>query len=572
MTRLATADLRRLFVTKGLYEQNQRTIDRVREVLQIGNIPRAHGTAYAVVDRWNHRLRAAILTDAPDFRVLAGLRCMPDYRLTDAALQAIKAKGATTPGAKPGEPLATAGDMDRVLREDPGKKHMMSPCSPLEAAALDSLGQCEALLGGQAGNVAWALHCSGIRVALYSPIFSPQAVRVAGKLGLAKLALLRVAKRGGRLHLEERGVHDMPEDASWPTEASIVHTSNGTRTIFGFSGFRSLSAASEKPPFDTVRFHLGGEELGRLDRGEVEKRTGIANSWPRLPFFAAWELSAGALEVALATREDVSRLFGHRLDYAALGGLDALFYDDWLSANGHLQLRLMDATVSQLQGLRDAGVRIGVELSGEPNVAWDLLLRALCASGIVPVLGINGYDELPKVCPFGDTRPADRGYECKMYGAALALCRSHPVRTLYVHTNNLDLVLQREASAGSLLRAQQGIMAAKGRVIVALLHRQARLRGEADDRWVDHAGDVLPAVKPEAMERLARFALELGTRANDPNAVERLLTQGYWLPPVEGYSVAVAPVLWPDDSTSMRVNVTGAGDMTFAFSVILGAM
>lgn len=165
------------------------------------------------------------------------------------------------------------------------------------------------------------------------------------------------------------------------------------------------------------------------------------------------------------------------------------------------------------------------------------------------------------------------------YLRARRLAEVMGVRTRFVHTNSLDLILRRDADPGSLLRAQVADMKGKGWVIAALLLRAYH------SKWGSQVERLPPAIMPEAMVRLAQFARDfanhepLDVRQRGP-VRQRLLRSGIWLAPsANEYSLVVVPVLWPPISEKgappklpKRLNTTGAGDMTFGAFFYLGGV
>jgi hypothetical protein len=278
--------------------------------------------------------------------------------------------------------------------------------------------------------------------------------------------------------------------------------------------------------------------------------------------------------------------------------MDAPFRDRWLIETG-LKDALVPVLEQQLAALAEAGIPVGVELNRIPSPGYLEFLREMCRKGIVTVVGVNGLEELPGLVLDSELNrgnrlidpaaapPALRGelqavsqgqrFEYLTYLRGRGLAEWLGVKILYVHTNDVDLVLQRDASENDLSRAQLACMCGKCWVNAALL-----VRGwpEAPFSQLER---LAPAAKPEGMARLARFVRHMAYWDGLPEGdVLAMLDSGRRASrPGSRYGVAAAPVLWPSDHFSRRggrpglpmdFNTTGAGDMTFAaFLLFLGS-
>ncbi len=374
-----------------------------------------------------------------------------------------------------------------------------------------------------------------------------------------------------------------------PTSASFTIAKEGRRLIYSLPGFRPLTPEAARPPEQACFIFKGQPTLD-----QVVACPANTDSWPAAPLFSECHINAeGMLEITLADEAQLAAAVAGQVDYAVIGGMDAIFYDPWLQTDPQLQARLLNILEKQLKALSECGVRIGVELSGIPRREYAHFVKDLCHEGVIVALGINGVDELPNVTGKAsldmqlfdwwfdpnqvpaELREQERNhFEYLTYLRAKQLANVTGVRTLYVHTMTLDFILRRDADPGALLRAQLGDMMGKGLVIAALLQRNY------DQKWFDALKEMPPAVNPKAMARLGQFASDFEKHENIPSSRDRLLTSGYRLAASpDEYSVAVVPVVWPHVSDEQvgnglpeNMNPTGAGDMAFGAFFLLGGV
>jgi len=392
-----------------------------------------------------------------------------------------------------------------------------------------------------------------------------------------------------------------------PSGGGVLDSEKGARLIYGFNGVRVLDQGDNSRPWDRVQYFYKGRALFETPFNPEEFNTKHPDnqisqySWPGIWMFSDCWIDNRTFMIRFIEEDEIKNTFAGKADYAVLGGLNSIFYDPWLNCDTQLQANLRNIIKDQLKGLKEAGIRAGVEISGIPDREFALFIQDLCREDLIVALGINGVDELPKVTGkeilektklfdlFLDSKKLDtklqeaaeaitgasEHFEYITLLRARKLAQFTGVRTLYVHTLDIDLVLRKDADPGSLLRAQLGDIMSKALVIAALLKRSY------GDSWASQLTEKMPpAVKPQAMEKLCGFARDFEYFEGINNSADRILRSGYWISPQkENYSFASIPVIWPHisddnpaDALPERLNTTGSGDMTFGAFFFLGGV
>lgn len=615
--------------------------------------PNALGQAYKICDLWQHRLELALRSEIPDWAGLAAFRHSIDYELTQDVITALKQAKASGPSPAACLPeLSTLAECwqayDQYFNHENRELHSGKFLLKGEAAEWfqAQIKKCKPRLGGQAGNILWLWECIGadaracsfylskdlvnlafkpaaspsISSSSSTSTYSPQTRRDGSpvspqtnhlrsatlptspppptreKTSLARSQFLWLnGNKSGFKHLTEAvefcGISQGSNGvAAAPTWINFTIAQAGRRLIYQLPGFRPLTPEARQVP-EGVQFFYQNQPL--LEH--PLRRCPEINAWPAVPLFAEYHLNPEqVLEITLADKAQLTAALMSQVDYAVIGGMDAILYDPWFKTELALQDHLLSILEEQLTALAEGGVRIGMELSGVPRPTYAGFLKNLCRKNIVIALGINGIDELPWVIGEANSErendwkfdpqelpdelrtPAatDDHFDYLTYRRAKKLAQTTQVRTLYVHTETLDFILRRDADPGALLRSQLGDLMGKGFVIAALLQRNY------GPEWVNHLKKMPPAVNPEAMAHLGQFASDFKKYENLNGSQDRLLTSGYWLATSpNAYSVAVVPIVWPpvSDQAVKRglpkdMNPTGAGDMTFGAFFFLGGV
>jgi hypothetical protein len=587
----------------------------------LGDDESAHGRAYDACHAWQRRFEQALRSEIPDWAGLAGFRCITDFTIPpryQENVDAIFPKSKPGPAKKPPIPFPETIDTHELIWHayDLFKEGQAPHAGKINLAGdaedhwRKNLHRCFKVLGGQAGNILWLWHCIQRKAIAYVPYLSKKVMEFDHELPDIEITKFQdgniIHRRlGEATDLTGMREKNTKQPVSAPSGGSVIVFGGGQRLIYMFKGMIDLDIKSpEEMPWDRVRFVDDANDWEMILEREASDM-----KWPQINLFCDCYIDDKTLVIRLINEEELKEAFGE-VDFAILGGMDSIFFDKWLTKQPSLSTYLRGVAKRQLKALRSCGVRIGVELSRAPGVEYALFLQELCREGLVVAAGINGIDELPDLVhknwrdgnglndlwlnpeemrrsgynneilaeaqktakkTKAEAKSSGRYFEYVTYLRAKKLAEALGVRTLYVHTVTLDFILRRDADPGALLHAQLGDMMGKGLVIAALLKR-AYGKG-----WFEHLNERMPpAVKPEAMAKLAQFARDFEAYEHVPGAEDRLFRSGYWLAPArDQYSLAVVPVMWPDVSEAelpSDLNPTGSGDMTFGAFFFLGGV
>jgi hypothetical protein len=559
----------------------------------------AAGQAYQISHAWQKLFESTLHLPISDRRCLAAFRSITDFniRLSSAGDPDIFPSRASRDAAA--KELWRLHDRYFAVGQFQGQKPddlssgKLTLSKGAEEFLLPRRGKCGQTLGGQAGNILWLLTSMGAETRGFVPYLPKRLQQIAEILGVPFLSLEARPVTWRPLSELEPGVRQPGDSrALAPSGGSFVITRKARRLILQIGGFRDIDQpASEPMPFDRVRFRDNGVPFYSDLMRAKEDRT-----WPAANLFCETFIDRDrTLVIDLAGNEHIVEACRGNVDTAVLGGINAIFTDSWLSRHTPLRDKVAEIAERQLRCLAGCAVQIGMELSGVPDPEFFRLLRRLCRDGVIAAVGINGEDELPDAvgakCPqtdmwldpaalpeftrktAADPKNRDRYFEYVTYRRALQFARGLGVRTLYVHTTNLDFILRRNADSGSLVHMQRADLVGKGLVIAALLQRAY------GDAWFKQLPRIPPAVKPEAMVALWEFAQDFQCFHPDCiGSAEALVYDGIWMAPASDYSLAVVPVLWPPVSDIQaeklpgKLNPTGAGDMTFGAVFFLGGL
>jgi hypothetical protein len=618
-------DVERLLSMAGIYFQLEQATQQLEEAISRDMPDAPADMAFAVVDDWQARFQDLLTMEIPDWPCLAAFRSIVDFNLEPS--QSPEFEGVDFKQTKDCVPenLSTRDELRKAYGEYFAGRDLyagkFTVVDPVASDLRKRIDDCRATVGGQAGNILWLLANINANPRGYVPYL---AERLKGISELLRIPFLSVESSGSEWKPLQAHMPGVVSTSSAtreqaPSGASFAIAQKGKRMILQLEGFRVVVAGAPVPlPFDTVEYRLdsGSPDYSRPSAAEVlgsVRREPTDAVWPQLPFFSRVFLRDRTLVIEILGDERLraavrSKSGGVEAQLAVLGGLNAVFFDKWLSRAPGLRLRLATLVERQLRILRSSGIRIGAELSGKPDRDYYEMLKRLCGEGTVVALGVNGEDELPEITNFTERGacgqiekkqpvsydsyldpeeiPAEirgaidqkkaSGFLFITYLRARKLARALGVRTLYVHTNTVDLILRRHGDPGALYQAQRAAFLGKGLVLAALMKRSyPEPDPNSPDYWMNKLPGIPFAVNPEAMALLWDFARHFDRYAFS-GSWESLLTTGICINPDDtDYSVAVVPVLWPSlgDAKNLpqELNTTGGGDMTLgSFFYIAG--
>lgn len=284
--------------------------------------------------------------------------------------------------------------------------------------------------------------------------------------------------------------------------------------------------------------------------------------WPWLPGFLRWWVEGGALHLSFAGQALLEAI-AQAHHYIIIGGLGPELF----VAGDTLREMIATEVARQLHILAEAGATLHLELSG---VSGEMALEpfAQAMRGAVRSLGVNEA-ELEDIARRGDFQAevspgADPVFQ--RYERALALARQFSLERLYVHGNEVDLILRRSGSPGDMRQEIAADLFAKGVVVLAILQRSV-----AD--WREQMEKLAPVLLWRGFRALIAFAWSLANARYKDNLpardalFKRLIEGGYSLPEGrEDYAVAVVPVMWPQLPAGIYSG--GAGDICSGVSLV----
>jgi len=360
---------------------------------------------------------------------------------------------------------------------------------------------------------------------------------------------------------------------------------------------------------------------GRVQVCELENKTveQLGEGWPFFPVFCSKHVdgNAGTLVIEIAS-DSAMESVAEQFDYFMLSGIQALDYpphdagttvkapdsDATAGLSGSQGARapaaaqesskatepivrtiIKHALMRQLDIMARNGVVIHWEIGGvsSPKLLDDL---AEIARGRVKTAALNhselflltgGMEHQEGRKAKGDSsRYRQTRYYCgspegwtssivERLDRAMHLARQLALDELYVHGNDVDLIVRRRTTRTALRQKVAITLFAKGAVLLALLSRS----GQAWRDYVQQEG-IPPVFTPEGFATCLTLAHELAMRRFKRGAIERplvgrtlvnIVRSGYYYEqdPNE-YSVIVVPVMWP--KLNIHFATAGAGDIT----------
>jgi hypothetical protein len=265
-------------------------------------------------------------------------------------------------------------------------------------------------------------------------------------------------------------------------------------------------------------------------------------------------VEGNTLHLAFADEETVRRIAADH-HYLVLSGLSPATF---ASGKGLAAREL----AAQIRSLTEGGATLHLELgSAAPEEAIAPLSEAI--GGLVPSAGIND-SELALLTSLPDFRvpvSSQKSAVFQRYQRSVALAQRLGFQRLYVHGNDVDLILRQNGSPEAMRREIQADLFAKGVVVLAILQRNL-------EDWPSHAIQLAPVLLWKGFQALIAFAWDLvDQRGQDEALFKKLVETGCTLADSpEGYAVAVVPVMWP--TLPPGIYPGGAGDICSSVSLV----
>jgi hypothetical protein len=556
--------LRRLCQEGGLYTE------RMIERLGVGQI-------VLLLSQWHARFRSSLAPHPPS-SVLCAFTSVLDRVVDQAGLHTLLSWAAEGMGLSSDELLDQAARRARRGRNSQGGNLSAAVHDPLDVVAAllyffrhppalkpvignptlrhqleDFVAQLpphqlRQVLGGASAVAADILAELGVEACFYTLYHSPAQARRHGPLAR-------------RLDLEPGQITYRPAHEAGtyyhPTASSIafvyqpgfalghVRAEQADGVIFRYA---PQNKKDKERPWDRIRLHPARGQAVAFSAPDAE------DEWLWLPGFVRWWVEGNTLHLAFAGEETVRRIAADH-HYLMLSGLSPATF----ALGEGLAARELAA---QIRSLAEGGAILHLELGGaSPEETLSPLAEALC--GLLPSAGIND-NELALLTNLADFRVSVSSHKSAVfqrYQRAVALAQRLGLQRLYVHGNDVDLILRRNGSPEAMRREIEADLFAKGVVVLAVLQRSL-------EDWPSHAIQLAPVLLWKGFQALIAFAWDLvDQQGQDVALFTELIEIGYALADSpEGYAVAVVPVMWP--ALPPGIYPGGAGDICSSVSLV----
>jgi ADP-dependent phosphofructokinase/glucokinase len=417
-------------------------------------------------------------------------------------------------------------------------------------------------LGGAAAIMAEALTQLGIDARMYSMYHSPEQARCFGQqlntrwvdISKGRPAYPLACRSGQRKH-PTRCTYVLAYPQGLRLRSVNVSAQNTDRCLLILRPF----VASQPITSYVVRKGRCPLHSGKPD---------LPHEWIAEAGFVTWRLKGrnqGQLQIDFASAQEVG-LLAREHHYVILNspGLGQL---------QDLNERRTAALLDQIRKLSDAGATLHIEMSGGADPQkHNLAPFATSLQGVVRSVGIN-HKELAQIANISGypssvaPTPAPKAPEVyQRYVQALRLAQALELERLYIHGNDVDLILRRGASEAALQQEMHANLFTKGAVIVSIL-----LRNGLNPQTYELPRALYHDGFKALIEWAWQFSRECPLKARDRKALFRqLVNDGYYLAAGrDEYSVVVVPVMWPEAvRLDPSINTTGAGDICSGISLV----
>lgn len=266
-----------------------------------------------------------------------------------------------------------------------------------------------------------------------------------------------------------------------PTRSSYIFTYKRGHTIQ--LGNRSCTADRDDRVIFRIFRYIGDHQaqwdqvrIRLLQNGQATPwfmgPTVDSEEWPFSSGFVRWHVDNRALHIAYLDKTSIEQIRAYDYIILSAPGLAAF------SQNTGSLLAYGETTslLQQLTWISQGPAKIHLELSGEANPVQDRIQPfAEAMRGLIHSVGIND-GELRQVTNLPDYTPpiTVTGGACEVYQRyerALRLAQGLDLKRMYVHGNDVDLILRRGGTPGDLRAELHADLFAKGIVILAVLQR-----------------------------------------------------------------------------------------------------
>lgn len=438
-------------------------------------------------------------------------------------------------------------------------------------------GQLRQILGGASAVAADILAELGLEARFYTMYHSPDQARRHGPLArrldlnpgqityrpAQRVGIYRPAvtssppsptpTRGG----ETNGVASpLNSRRSWyhPTASSVAFVYQAGFTLGNVQadqadGVIFRRAPRGERPWDRIRLHPVRGQAVAFSAPDAE------DEWLWLPGFVRWWVEGKTLHLAFVDEETVRRIAADH-HYLILSGLSpATFAPRELAAR---------ELATQIRSLARGGATLHLELGGAaPEEIIAPLAEAI--GGLVSSAGVNDneLDLLTGLSDFHVPVSSHRSSVFQRYQRGVALAQRLGLQRLYIHGNDVDLILRQNGSPEAMRREIEADLFAKGMVVLAIIQRSL-------EDWLSHAIQLAPVLLWKGFQALIAFAWDLVDQRGQgqgANFFKELIEIGYALADSpEGYAVAVVPVMWP--TLPPGIYPGGAGDICSSVSLV----
>jgi hypothetical protein len=490
------------------------------------------------------------------------------------------------------DPLDVVAALLHFFRHPPALKPVIGNLTlrhQLEAFLAElPLGQLRQVLGGASAVAADLLAELGVEARFYTMYHSPDQARRHGpkarRLDLEPgqdngFLTYRPAQRAGTYRPAVSPVA-LGIDFDHPIASSIAFVYPAGFTLGnvqadqadGVIFRRAPQSKNEERPWDRISLHPIQGQAVALSAPDAE------DEWLWLPGFVRWWVEGNTLHLAFADEETVRRIAADH-HYLILSGLSTATFSSVSSSTfapgeephpescpephqGVVEGLAARELAAQIRSLAEGGAILHLELGGAaPEETIAPLAEAI--GSLVSSAGIND-NELALLTSLSDFRvpvSSHRSAVFQRYQRAVALAQRLGLRRLYVHGNDVDLILRQDGSPEAMRREIEADLFAKGVVVLAILQRSLK-------DWPSHAIQLAPVLLWKGFRALIAFAWDLvDQQEQDVALFKELMEIGYALADSpEGYAVAVVPVMWP--AFPPGIYPGGAGDICSSVSLV----